>query len=316
MNTKVTSAVVLLFSLFLAGTASAFPTYSDIYVFGDSLSDTDVNKDGTNVRGSNGLLWVEYLAPQLGLTYNSANNYAQYGATTGDILGQVLAYNSLVPTYSDALYVVWGGPNDLFDAFEAAFAVDPYNPDQTIVETAIATAAGNIATSVASLATAGAGTIVVPNMPNLGGTPAAFFLDEFLATHFGYDPLAVVGLAQTVSSDFNMALDMALAGLDYQSMDTFTLMENIASDPDYYDFTNVTDPCISDPTGFEAAPFFSDCTGYLFFDFIHPTTQGHNLFSNAMYSTLTSVGVPEPATIALMGIGLLGLGFVHQRKYA
>ena len=42
-------------------------TFTDVYIFGDSLSDT-------NAGFSNGPLWPEYLAPQLGISYNPGTN--------------------------------------------------------------------------------------------------------------------------------------------------------------------------------------------------------------------------------------------------
>jgi phospholipase/lecithinase/hemolysin len=69
-------------------------TYHDIYVFGDSFSDTgnifNVTAEAIppsppyfNGRFSNDPVWVEYLASALGLTFSPNTNFAFGGATTG-----------------------------------------------------------------------------------------------------------------------------------------------------------------------------------------------------------------------------------------
>jgi phospholipase/lecithinase/hemolysin len=81
----------LLGAQLVAGAASV--PFSRIVVFGDSLSDTGNFYHLTggqlpptpyaNGRFSNGPLWVEYLADDLGMQVLLENNYAVAGATTG-----------------------------------------------------------------------------------------------------------------------------------------------------------------------------------------------------------------------------------------
>ena len=74
-------------------------TFSQIYVFGDSLSDTGNSLKATGIppsppyfqgRSSNGPVWSEYLADDLGLTPQQQTNYAFGGANSG-------SDNTLVP---------------------------------------------------------------------------------------------------------------------------------------------------------------------------------------------------------------------------
>src|ERR1700720_1020420 len=71
------SFTAVLLALCLAATTGY--SFTALYAFGDSLSDTGRNPapgpSYYNGRYSNGPLWVEYLSAQLGLTYNSSNNF-------------------------------------------------------------------------------------------------------------------------------------------------------------------------------------------------------------------------------------------------
>ena len=149
--------------------------YGEIYVFGDSLSDVNNVFDATGIppsppyfqgRASNGPVWVEYLANNLGAT---STNLAFGGATTGSNktsnpgiqslpgLQQQIKGFTATNTFvdSDALYIVWAGANDYLDTR----ITDPTVP------------VNNLSTAVSSLADYGAKNIMVVNLPDLGKLP-------------------------------------------------------------------------------------------------------------------------------------------------
>jgi len=150
-----------------------------LYVFGDSLSDTGNVFAATggafpqsppyfNGRFSNGPLWVEYLADDLGLPRNPSTNFAYGGATTGsnnainsalpglqqEINGFTTANPSADP---NGLYIVWAGAND----YPGAGDINPTIP------------VTNLSNAVQSLAGVGARNILVVNLPvpDLGQLP-------------------------------------------------------------------------------------------------------------------------------------------------
>ncbi|OHB77954.1 MAG: hypothetical protein A2W31_16355 [Planctomycetes bacterium RBG_16_64_10] len=170
------------------------------------------------------------------------------GQQTG-IQAQVEIFlESMPPAGADAeaLYIMWGGGNDLRGATSPAAAT---------------TAVENLTRNIRSLAAAGAQQFLVPNLPNLGRTPESIGQGE-----------AAVALAETISLAFNDELSAALLlvaeqlSLDIAQLDTFTILERAIAFPAYYGLTNVTEPC-PDPD--------SSCPGYLFWDDIHPTTAAH-----------------------------------------
>ncbi|CHS19203.1 lipase 1 [Salmonella enterica subsp. enterica serovar Typhi] len=159
-------------SLALAAPLSAC-AFDSLTVIGDSLSDTGNNGRWTWDSGQN-KLYDEQLAERYGLALspssNGGSNYAAGGAmtapelnpqdNTADQVRQWLA-NTGGKADHNGLYIHWVGGNDL------AVAIARPAMAQQI--------AGNSATSAAAqvglLLDAGAGLVVVPNVPDISATP-------------------------------------------------------------------------------------------------------------------------------------------------
>ncbi|HEY7089188.1 MAG TPA: SGNH/GDSL hydrolase family protein, partial [Tepidisphaeraceae bacterium] len=163
----------------ITATASPLWGFSGLLSFGDSLSDVGNTYGATfglspggspyyNGRYSNGPVWVEDLALDQALAVPTLSrsgglDYAYGGAETGTGNTSLVIWNlqKQVSTYlgnhtpsPTQLVTLWAGANDFFDG-----------------QTNVATPVNNIATSIGSLATAGAKTFLVPNLPLLGDTP-------------------------------------------------------------------------------------------------------------------------------------------------
>jgi len=310
--------------------AQATPSYSNVFILGDSLSDAGnaflaTGGATTNppyqalIPGlpyasgtlSNGNVWVDSFASSLGLTASPSllggSNFAFSGARTGSLTGVTdslspslsMQRDALLGTFgslpSDALYVVWGGGNDVR---EAATAADP--------NAVISDSLNNITSIITSLQMAGANDFLVPNSPNLGLTPAATALG----------PAAIAGFSQ-LSSGFNMGLTSVVAGLEANlgvniiDLDIESLLNNVTASPADFGFTNVSDACI-----ILGGNSCSDPDSYLFWDGIHPTAAAHQLIANnALDAVSSSVAVPAPASMPLLLIGLLLLS-VFSCKYS
>lgn len=300
--------------------ASASATPSRVVVFGDSLSDSGNVFIATSGaiptsppyymgRFSNGPNYADGLATSYGLPLGPSlaggTNFAWGGARAGvspdvpSLPEQLLSYFAVTggTAGGGALYVVFGGGNDLRDAVGiAGLGGDP--------APIIGTAVGAIAGMLEDLANAGARKLLVPNVPNLGLIPEVTALE-------GTFP-GISALATFLATQFNDALSAALdafAGLHSDvflaRLDTFGLVTDIVGDPGAYGLTNVTDACLDTVT----LAICSDPSSYLFWDTIHPTAVVHGLLAEAAREA-----IPEPATLAIFAFGLIGLGAARRRN--
>ncbi len=182
---RLTRLLVLLTLLAaLTGVACA-GTFSYVAVFGDSLSDNGNLFAASgyppapyfNGRMTNGPVAVENLASKLS---SPLLDYAWIGATTGlgnvadggtatsyglfGLPGMLTSFASAAPALpgkADALFVLWGGPNDLLSELSTP----------ALIPGAIANAVSNISSMALALEAMGATHILVPNIPDLGLTP-------------------------------------------------------------------------------------------------------------------------------------------------
>lgn len=167
-------------SLVALATVSALTTplpamaWDSLTVFGDSLSDTG-NVGRFTYNSATNPLYDEILARQAGLTLQPSSqggsNYAAGGAVAVPAINSQFNTQDQVARYlastngradPNGLYIHWIGGNDL----AAAVALPP------LATTLIDNSAGAAVSQVKALLNAGAGTVIVPTVPNVGATPA------------------------------------------------------------------------------------------------------------------------------------------------
>lgn len=330
--------VVSLLSL-LPLSSHALP-YSGIYFFGDSLTDVgNVQALYEHVphtpgapasipgspydnqgRFSNGEIYADVLANGLGFAATPSvlggNDYAFGGARTRyqvmgqpfqGILDQVADFVVLPgPADGQALYVAWGGSNNLQDLI-AGRTIDALgNPIPSLTTTV-----SDIQRAITALYDEGARSFLVPNVPDLALTPR-------VRESGG----AAMAGARFLSVTFNHLLDIALReletnlnGLDIIAFDTFSALNDIVADPARYGLSNTTDRCYSgDDLGFAGGGAICGAPDeYLFWDGIHPTSAVHGILGRQML-----VALPEPGMLSLLIAVLLGtilLGKQGRRRY-
>jgi phospholipase/lecithinase/hemolysin len=265
----------------------------NLVVFGDSLSDTGNAALATGGalpnsalyyqgRFSSGPIWVDTLAKYLGEpavrpSLAGGLDYAFGGATVAyqdqpppfnafprvsQQVGQYLAGHT--PAAND-LFVVWGGANDFIESFAS-----PTGPISPILS------ADTLATSLGTLANAGARQFVVPNLPPLGETP---FIGGL-----GVPGLSAAADQWTTLFDSELASDVGNfkvghPGATVASVDVAGLFQHVTQPGNPFGFVNTTNavgPLV--PGGvFLQAVTANDPQDYLFFDGVHPTSKAHQL---------------------------------------
>jgi outer membrane lipase/esterase len=215
---------------------------------------------------------------------NGDINLAIGGATTtgGDIF-----LNVGIPSVEDQINDFRNaggrfGPNDLITLL--AGANDIFNAD--LDAGAASDAAAAQTRNVSALVNAGARTILIANLPNLGATPrfngdattveaglvATNTFNGILATNL--EALATDPRANLVQADLQGFLDIAIAN------------------PEAFGFINVTQACATPGGGVCANP-----DQFLFFDDVHPTAAGHFFlaqFVDALLSTDDQAAMTGP----------------------
>jgi len=268
--------IVLLIGLAPLSTAAAGP-FSQLVIFGDSLSDTgnavealgslamDPGDDYYMNRFSNGPLWVEYLAthiqapaPVSNLLSSSGRNYAFGGANTdgSGLIGFFITdIDEQVPDFlgdggptGDELIVVWGGANDFRDG-----QTNPSTPVNSLID------------DITTLYNNGGRHFMVPNLPLLGQIPE----NRGTADEALFDSLSTQFNTQLSTSLDN--LETTLPEIQFFRVDAEALITDAIADPAALGFTNVTTPAMG-LTGINADE-------YLFWDDIHPTTAAHKLLA-------------------------------------
>lgn len=317
------------------GSASA-AAYSGLYVFGDSLSDVGnvfISTNGTEPvsppysegRFSNGNLWVQDVAASLGLgpvtaSLAGGNDFAVGGAQTGatpanpytasnsfqqasDLTAQLANYNKRgLGPQPNALYTLWIGSNDI-SALLGALATVPLSQQQAYIATDFAAILGNISTVVTGLAHDGMKNLLALNVSDLGKTPAA----QSSGT-------SVYASALSAALDQGLATTLeqlsTIDGFKLNLVDTYTATDSIVADPNAYGLTNVTQSCYTG--GYTAVNSGTVCANpdqYLFWDGLHPTAVGHQLIADGVLTQ-----VPEPGSVGLLGIAVVGLLGVRAGK--
>jgi phospholipase/lecithinase/hemolysin len=298
-------AVIALSTIALLASTASGGEITGIVSFGDSLSDVGNFYAATGGvsppsppydagRFSNGPIWLEYLAHDLGVAVPTASSsggtdYAYGGAMTGtgttsstfngatatvpNIGTQISTFLGSNTPLPSQLFTIWGGANDFLNGKQT----NPLIPAQ------------NIGTEIAALAQAGAKQILVVNMPPLGSLPATSSLPAPTPQELNALSVAFNGILQTEVTQLDQQY-----GIHIHLLSIYNLLEDAINDPSKYGFTNVTSDALGDGV--------LSGQGYLFWDPVHPTTAAHEIIGGTAFSI-----IPEPSSLVMLGTAVCGL---------
>lgn len=326
--------------LLLGAVSSLAAPFSDLISFGDSLTDVgnvaEITNNGSapvipgyyeETHFSDNVIWNETLASYWGLPARTVgrtavnnlsaqpngNTWAWGGSeaasgyvtetgvsgTIPNLLTEVDQYLSVNTPDSTALYSIWSGADNLLVGGK-------FGPE------AAQQAVAAVKTAMQELEEAGARNFLIFNMPRMGDTPDA---------QSGGD--VSIAAANLFADSYNIALDAALDELRVDPnfdgaiffVDAYTELAEIVDTvnnggtytPDF--FVPGAPVAITNASGmgldyYQTSGTFP--TDYLFWDDVHPTTQGH-----AIIAGLALQALPEPGTCVLVA---LGLGFALFRR--
>ena len=298
-------------TLALSATAASAVTFSGVYIFGDSLSDSGIYRPGlaaligsTAAAGvgkfttNPGPVWSELIAQYYGGNGAPSNAgggiYAQGGmqvagnapasrlgpgGTQRPVSTQINEYlaSSGGSANPNALYGVWAGANDVFTQLELV-SVGAITAAQ--FQANVLGAASAEIGQVARLQAAGARYILVFNIPDISVTPA-----------FAGGPAA--GTLAAIVPGYNTTLFTGLksANIKVIPVDVATLLTEIRANFSAFGFTNITAPACQPPGSSSltcsAANIPSGAANtYLFADGVHPTTATHAIIADFVKSLI------------------------------
>ena len=305
--------IFILVALFFSVQASATPL-NKIVVFGDSLSDNGnlyeymkrelpLSPPYFEGRFSNGPVWIELLTKMYYPKTSRAHlfDYAFGGAGVSEEVdedddGDEVLFtlrreiDSYLLSHQDkadesSLYVIWMGSNNYLGV--------PDDVDGTVNLVIL-----GIKHDLQRLIQKGAKHIMVVNVPNLGNTPAAKDFDAVaLLTDLSLTHNAL--LKKTV--DEMKSEDPSVQWFYFDVKEVF---DDLLNDPGRYGLTNTSDTCyeemVNNPSeksilkmvsSVKARTSVDACTGYLFFDPVHPAEPAHVIMAERTKQMLDDAGV-------------------------
>lgn len=334
ISSQLSISIGMVFSGVLALTSpSQAATFSQLFVFGDSLSDPGnlFNLSGGTIlpppyfngRLSNGPIWSDYLAQGLNLAPVPVTLLPLLGgplagvqgvnfAVAGALTDRIDPVPALGQASDNVLLAGLPGLAGELTSFAQFNAVTPAKPDALYTlwfgandylgggRTSAAIPVDRIGSAITTLYNQGARNFLIPNLADLGQLP--------INRSNPIQAAALNGLTQAHNNALSSllpSLSSQLSGSQITLLDVNQLFRDVTADPLSFGFTNLQTPCFASTTAVA-----NNCAGDLFADDLHPTTAAHQLIAARAIASLDRQSVAEPnvwiGVMAIAGITLLG----------
>jgi phospholipase/lecithinase/hemolysin len=332
------TAGILLLGLVVSPAQAVF---TSIRIFGDGICTTTNNPSAGQyyygLRRTNGRVWVELLAQELGLTNNfwystnssnhvsynnlsasttnwsySSNNWSYYGNFSSNLVKTLTNYPA-PPDSNTALFVIWVNDADFVNDMGTIYPNNTTNI--TLWTNAVNQSLTNHWKVITNLYYAkGARTLIMPDavditeIPQYNGYPTAdkrFIRQRIIDFNAGF------------AARLNQAR-ASLPGITIYEPDFFTLLDNILTNAAAYGLTNVlsdgqtTDVIENDSLTNKSLN--GPGTNYIFWDAVDPTAKVHaimayaaqQLLSPVQFNQITTLNGSNQLTVGGLPIGLNG----------
>jgi phospholipase/lecithinase/hemolysin len=340
----VKKAVQLMVGFLLFGSAvvSAQTAFTSLYIFGDGICTTTTNGSAGpfyyGLRKSNGRVWVELLAQQLGLPNNywystngsphvsytnlsasstnwsySSNNWSFYGNFSPLLVTNVSRFTAPSDA-ATALFVVW--VNDADFVGDMGNIYPNYGTNINKWTNAINQSLTNHWNIITNLYYAkGARTLIMPKAVDITEIPQ---YDYYPTADKSFIRQRIIGFNTAFTALLNQA-GTSLPGITIYEPDFFALLDNVLTNAAAYGLTNVL-------SGGESTDVIEDDslankslngpgTNYIFWDATDPTAMVHavladitqQLISPVQISNLTAFNGSNQLVVANVPIGQNGL---------
>jgi phospholipase/lecithinase/hemolysin len=322
----------------------AQPAFSSLYIFGDGVSATTNNPTASRyyyggLRESNGRVWVEVLAQELGLTNNfwysnnishstyytnltasstnwsfSSNNWSYYGDDSSNLVKNV--NNFVAPANaSSALFIVWVNDADFVNDMATIYN-NGHGTNITLWTNAVNQSLTNHWKAITNLYYAkSARTLIMPNAVDITETPA-----------YNYYPTSDLSFIRQRVIGFNTAFTAllyqartSLPGITIYEPDFFTLLDNVLANAAAYGLTSALlnghpIDALDDPALTNLA-LNGPGAIYIFWDQTDPTAKLHAVMADiakqlvlpAQITNFTVLNGSNQLDVVNIPIGLNGL---------
>lgn len=295
MTTK-RGSVGLCVAILLGGVVSApqarATAINDIFVFGDSYSDTGAYVPLTNASTAVGYLaqnlGINLVTPKTAIPGASGVNFAESGARVANSptppAVQPLSLTQQVAEFRD--YVMSGAVT--FNPSSTLFMLLGGLNDHKTPQSTISAATSQ---QVATLYALGARLFDIGIVPSL--VPA------FADSAANVNPVFTSLVPQLQTQYPGATIRLSNWGPDYDA---------ILTNPSAYGITNTTDSC----QNFTTKAVCATPDQYFYYVIVHPSAASHRIVGAELVAEANAI--PEPLSITLLGTGLAGLLLARRRQ--